>query len=78
MSRTHAREIAKRSINEAKNTMGSGWQHISRELREGLIHSRILYVILGQDENISCEARLGYLKELVAAADELLDKEYAR
>lgn len=74
-SKTTAEKNAKRSVNAARKVLGSGWKHVSLELRRGLVNTEILNIILGQDESLPATTVLGYLRELVQAADAILDGE---
>lgn len=75
MARTHAEQIASRSIEAARKLLGPGWCHVSQEIRRGLVDTQILGVILGQDESLPVAKVLGYLRELSGAADAILDAE---
>jgi uncharacterized protein (UPF0262 family) len=73
--RQHARAIAGLCVREARAFLGAGWGEVSPRLRRGLVDSRILLVILAQDESTSAEAILRYLRDLSQAADDLLKQE---
>lgn len=74
-SRTHAEQIAERSVMRARALLGAGWRHVSPEIQRGLVDSQILGVIASQDDDIPAETVLGYLRELSAAVDVILDAE---
>jgi hypothetical protein len=52
MNNTHARRIALTCIKDAKGLLGSGWNHVSKEIQWGLVCTHILAVCLGQDETV--------------------------
>ena len=58
-------QIAKFCIKAAKETLGHGWQHVSDEVRWGLVASNLLGVIGGQDETISPERFRDFVKEVM-------------
>lgn len=58
-------QIAKFCIKAAKETLGHGWQHVSDEVRWGLVASNLLGVIGGQDETISPERFREFVKEVM-------------
>lgn len=44
----HSMQIAWRCVEEARKTLGDGWDHVSDEVRWGLVAARILSVVVGQ------------------------------
>lgn len=73
--KTHSQEIAERCVAEAQDMLGAGWRHVSVEIRRGLVMSRIIAVIFGQDPSIGADRILAYQHELVDAADAILGYE---
>jgi hypothetical protein len=47
-SRKHARDVAWKAVVDAKRVLGPGWDHISDDLRWGLVSANLLSVIVGQ------------------------------
>lgn len=80
----HARDIAWRSVCEARKLLGNGWSHVSDEIRWGLVCANILGVIAGQDAlsfNAQVERRAAvadYAMCLWRAANEIRDNDWAR
>lgn len=72
---THSQEIAERCVAEARDMLGTGWRHVSTEIRRGLVMSQVITVIFGQDSSIGAERILAYQHELVEAVDALLGYE---
>jgi len=75
MAKTHAQQIAQRAVSAARKVLGTGWIHVSVEIRWGLVSTEIVNIILGQDESLPAATVLGYMRELVEAADALIEGE---
>lgn len=74
-AKTQAEVIATRCIRDARATMGSGWKHVSHDLRWGLVCQHILGVFLGQDESIDARSVRDYVTNIVTAARLQFDAE---
>jgi hypothetical protein len=81
--KSHAKLIALRELKGAKALLGSGWDHVSDEIRWSLLCAGILSVIIGQhalsDEDATTEelARVAtYAQELWIAARVLQDRNW--
>lgn len=48
---------------------GNGWRHISPEVQDAVIDSRVLAVTLAQDESIDPARVLAYTNEILAEID---------
>ena len=46
---SRAHKIAKQEIQRSKDLLGSGWNHVSDEIRWGLVAANLLGVIVTQD-----------------------------
>ena len=69
MKATKNQQLAAKAVKDAQASMGAGWQHISADLRRGLVMSNIIGILQGQDESVKAERVVLMLNELVAAAD---------
>lgn len=69
---THAEQIAARCVKHAKAQLGAGWEHVSRDVRWGLVCAEIVSVMAGQDDSVSDTAFREYFNELRAAASVLI------
>lgn len=45
---THSQKIAWESVERAKKILGEGWNHVSNEIRWGLVCTNLLSVVAGQ------------------------------
>ena len=61
-------QLAKDCIKRAQATMGVGWQHISADLRWGLVAANILAIFDGQDEEIPAARVVEHTKAILEAA----------
>ena len=61
--------IARRCVSEAQEMFGNGWRHISPEVQDAVIDSRVLAVTLAQDESIDPARVLAYTNEILAEID---------
>lgn len=62
--KSHARLIALRELKQAKDTLGHGWDHVSDDIRWGLLSAGILGVIIGQhpfNDDEATEEDLAYV-----------------
>lgn len=76
--KSQAERIAAREVKRAQSTLGSGWDHVSDEIRWGLVCANILGVIMGQyvydDPSATTEQKAHvaeYARELWAAATQI-------
>jgi hypothetical protein len=69
---THEQDIAWLCVQDAMKVLGTGWNHVSDDVRWGLVASEILSVVVGQsaltDDEYATDKRLGgvalYTREL--------------
>jgi hypothetical protein len=73
MSKTKAQILAAGCVKNAKEMLGSGWNHVSDDIRWGLVSSQILAIFLGQDETINPVKVRALIEEINAESRSLLD-----
>jgi hypothetical protein len=72
----HAKQIALRELKAAKNILGTGWNHVSDDVRWGLLCAGILGVIVGQHAIDNENATPGELAAVAIYAHELWKAAY--
>ena len=64
---------AKDAVARAKALLGAGWDHVSEEVRWGLVSAVILdTVVLGQDDSIRAEKVIANAEAVTAMARKLV------
>ncbi len=62
---------AKNALKSAKAKWGAGWEHLSREQREGAVALQIVALLIGQDETFASPG-VRRLQEIAEAAMNLV------
>lgn len=71
-SQEKSRTIARRLVNNAKDSMGGGWNHISPAIRRAIVMDAVVGVVCGQDESIDPKNVVALLSSLVSEVDGIL------
>jgi hypothetical protein len=72
MATPHHKHLAARAITNARNTLGDGWKHVSKDLQWGLVAAEILVTLLHQEESIPAENVRVMMQEVTKHAHHLL------
>jgi hypothetical protein len=67
MREAHTERLARSCIADAKAILGSGWGHVSDEIRWGLVCASIVALHEAQDESISSDS----VRRLISKVTEL-------
>jgi hypothetical protein len=74
-SKTPAEQVAERIVKQTRAKLGPGWDHVSQELRRGLVSTALVNTMLGQPATVSAQELVDHLRELVNATDALIGAE---
>jgi hypothetical protein len=72
----HAMEIARRELKRAKEMLGPGWDHVSDEIRWGLLCAGVFSVVIGQHALSDDDATTEELARVAEYAQNLWDAAY--
>lgn len=67
-TKTKNQKMAEEMVAKAQKTLGAGWDHVSNDIRWGLVAANILSLMMGQDEEISGDRVRAYVTEVNDAA----------
>lgn len=68
-TKTHAEHIADRIVKDVRAELGAGIKLLSPEIPRAMAHSKVCFVILGQDETLQAGTVLEYMRALMVAVD---------
>jgi hypothetical protein len=71
--KTREEKLAQECIERAKKLVGAGWDHISTDLRWGLVAANILAIMDAQDESIDPARVVARTKLIMSIAQPLVE-----
>lgn len=81
MKKSHTQAVVDNEIKKAKNVLGHGWNHVSDEIRWGLVCANLMSVVCGQaalddDGDDEAKARVAeYAREMYQYAYSVMHPE---
>jgi hypothetical protein len=70
---THNERVARKCVSDARQMLGDGWDHVSKDVRWGLVAANILYVYLGQHHKEDPDGSTrAYIQDLTTIANRIV------
>lgn len=63
-AKRHSAQLLTEGIENGKSALGKGWNHVSTELRAGLVFAYVTRVLANQDDSISADRTVTTLREV--------------